>query len=127
VPYIEHEFFQPSGPEEIDVMQPDAPSMRGAKPPVPCTDGKDCDVKWARARTWILYVSHFPLVSDSAALLATSGPVYNARHPAFIAQLVKGNAGLSWIFFEARCGVDWDCKPTLEPLETRFAQFVGGA
>ncbi|HUC62649.1 MAG TPA: hypothetical protein VMF53_11915 [Alphaproteobacteria bacterium] len=126
VPYIENDFFRPSGPNEIDVLQSDAPSVKGAKPPVPCNDGKDCDAKWARARAWIEYASHFPLVSNSATLLATSGPVYNSRYPAFIAQRIRGNAGLSWIFFDSHCAVNWNCAPTLDALTASFARFVGG-
>lgn len=125
--FVERNFFEPSGPEEIDVLQSDAASMRNAKPPVPCHTGADCDAKWARALAWIKYVSHYPVWAAGDKLIQTDGPVYNVPAPAFTAQLVPGNAGLSWIFLAVQCSIDWVCQPSIDPLTANFAHFVGGA
>jgi len=123
-----------------------------APEPVVCRRGSDCDVKWQRARDWVVAHSRWPIRQNTDTLIATDGPG-DTRYAAFVIHRVPSTAApdVDTIVFAAGCtdrvrafvdhlparGDRWrnvtdpkaqytECEPAVDELEASFVSFVDG-
>ena len=71
---------------------------------VVCRRGVECETKWRRARERVVRQSHWPIVEDTAAVIATDGPG-DTRDAAFVIHRVVSTTdpGTDVIVFAAGC------------------------
>lgn len=80
---------------------------------VTCTEGDDCDVKWGKARTWVLKYSGWKIEILTNSIIQTYGP-YNDRVSAYVINKVPIGNRRHKITIYVTCNNLFGCKP--EPL-----------
>src|SRR5262249_7599578 len=84
-------------------LRPRSGRRRGGAGAV-CRRGPDCDVKWQRARDWVVAHSRWPIRQNTDTLIATDGPG-DTRYAAFVIHRVPSTAApdVDTIVFAACC------------------------
>lgn len=124
-------------PTQYAAAKPDLPAQppvqrerhayleRMAQAPVTCTNGTDCDQKWARALAWVNQHSSYSIKTSTDIEIATNGPIEPTTDAAFtITRGAGANANTTAIYFSCTCGKDARCSPTVLELATSFNNYV---
>lgn len=80
---------------------------------ITCTEGDDCNVKWGKARTWVLKHSQWKIEILTDSIIQTYGP-YNSRASAYVINKVPMGNRLHKITIYVTCNNLFGCTP--EPL-----------
>ena len=97
-----------------------------ASRPVTCSQGSDCETKWARALNWVQDHSRWKLRIANEAIITTEGP-FDTTDAAYSITKVPAGTGTYNIVFRAGCGNIFGCVPSILELQASFVNSVMGA
>jgi hypothetical protein len=94
---------------------------------IKCQTPAVCDRVWDLARTYLKQVSNRPLVTDTARLMHTEGPVADGEISAIVVRVLAKD--IETIFFDTRCrnsslGDELCASETVDAIRSGFEPFV---
>jgi len=98
----------------------------GARRPLSCEAGADCDKKWSRALEWLRNRSPLAIVTHTDSEIKTAKSPFASPDPAISIRKIPAGNNLYTIDFSAECDNVLGCTPPVLELKNSFIDYVGG-